>query len=173
MASGFTAGGAPDFFSGRSTTMTNQPQHPHPTYRSQLPDLLMDPPIQIASQQAAASSLIGKRILADFGTSQSQNPAGLNSLYLRSVKPRGITTTPPLYPLYPPLIFPPAAPPVLLLLRKLLLCCFRRRNNDNNTNTNTSSASASPSYNNTTNNSFGLNRLTPSEILELFRYTIL
>ncbi|XP_062149752.1 scarecrow-like protein 8 [Alnus glutinosa] len=91
MASGFSAGGAPDFFSGRSTTMTNQPQHPPPTYRTQLPGLHMDPSIQsiqIARQQAAASSLIGKRTLADSRTPQFQNPAGLNSLFLRSVKPR-------------------------------------------------------------------------------------
>ena len=90
MASGFTGGGAPDFFTGRSTN-----QAPQPSYRSNLPGLFHDPSIQIARHQQQLlqqqpqqpHTLIGKRTLSDYQAHQFQNQGGLNGFFYRSVKP--------------------------------------------------------------------------------------
>ncbi|KAB1204878.1 Scarecrow-like protein 8 [Morella rubra] len=108
MASGFSGGGAPDFFTGRSIpsnpSMSNQqhPQHPQLPYRSQLPGLFLDQSAQIARQQALPS-VIGKRTLSEFrNPAQFQNQMGLNGLLLRSVKPRRTYNhTSPISPLSP------------------------------------------------------------------------
>ena len=103
MASGFTGGGAPDFFTGRSTN-----QAPQPSYRSNLPGLFHDPSIQIARHQQQLlqqqpqqpHTLIGKRTLSDYQAHQFQNQGGLNGFFYRSVKPR-VQHTSPISPLSP------------------------------------------------------------------------
>ncbi|KAK9994551.1 hypothetical protein SO802_024254 [Lithocarpus litseifolius] len=102
MASGFTGGGAPDFFTGRSTNQA--PQH---SYRSNLPGLFLDPSTQIARHQQQLQqqpqqphTIIGKRTLSDYQAHQFQNhQAGLNGFFYRNVKPR--TYTSPISPLSP------------------------------------------------------------------------
>ncbi|WRX18402.1 Transcription factor GRAS - like 10 [Theobroma cacao] len=104
MASGFSGGG-PDFYggiAGRSMANTGGMSNNQPTapYRTQIPGIFMDPTSQIVNR--AAPNFIGKRTLADFQTQQHQNNhPGLNSLYLRSVKPRTYQHTSPISPLSP------------------------------------------------------------------------
>ncbi|XP_021284333.1 scarecrow-like protein 8 [Herrania umbratica] len=104
MASGFSGGG-PDFYggiAGRSMANTGTMSNNQPTapYRTQIPGIFMDPTSQIVNR--AAPNFIGKRTLADFQTQQHQNNhPGLNSLYLRSVKPRTYQHTSPISPLSP------------------------------------------------------------------------
>ncbi|XWS48466.1 hypothetical protein CRYUN_Cryun13aG0080000 [Craigia yunnanensis] len=104
MASGFSGGG-PDFYggiAGRSVANTGSMSNTQPTatYRRHIPGIVMDPTSQIVNR--AAPSLIEKRTLADFQTQQFQNNhPGLNSLYLRSVKPRTYQHTSPISPLSP------------------------------------------------------------------------
>ena len=104
MASGFTGGGAPDFFTGRSTN-----QAPQPSSRSNLPGLFLDPSTQIARHQQQLQqqpqqphTIIGKRTLSDYQAHQFQNnQAGLNGFFYRSVKPRTFQHTSPISPLSP------------------------------------------------------------------------
>nr|UPT51066.1 GRAS protein [Cucumis melo] len=88
MQSGFTGGGAPDFYTaGRS--MSSNPSQQN-AYRSQLSGgSFIDPAAtQIARQ--IPSSLLGKRNLADLHSHNQHNHHNLplNNLFLRSVKPR-------------------------------------------------------------------------------------
>ena len=104
MASGFTGGGAPDFFTGRSTN-----QAPQPSYRSNLPGLFLDPSTQIAGRQQQLQqhpqqphTIIGKRNLSDYQAHQFQNhQAGLNGFFYRNVKPRPFQHTSPISTLSP------------------------------------------------------------------------
>ncbi|XP_022972981.1 scarecrow-like protein 8 [Cucurbita maxima] len=84
MQSGFTGGGAPDFYTaGRSIP---NPSQPNP-YRSQLSGgAFLDPTATQIGRQIP-SSLLGKRNLADLQHTHHHN-LPLNNLFLRSVKPR-------------------------------------------------------------------------------------
>uniref|UniRef100_A0A2P2JZT0 GRAS15 protein n=1 Tax=Rhizophora mucronata TaxID=61149 RepID=A0A2P2JZT0_RHIMU len=109
MASGFSGGGGPDFYagiSGRSIANMNAANNPsQSSYRSQLSQMFLDPSShQIAKHRAATASLtppaglMGKRTLAEFQAHQQQQPnlnPLLNSLLLRSVKPRMYQHTSP------------------------------------------------------------------------------
>ncbi|CAN1751633.1 Scarecrow-like protein 8 [Linum perenne] len=92
---GFTGGGGSDsFFGNRSMNSSNGNSQLPYRAQQQLPQIFLDPSSQIGNrnhyqfqqqqQQTPASSYMGKRALSDF---QGINPA-LNSLLLRSVKPR-------------------------------------------------------------------------------------
>ncbi|KAJ4705973.1 putative Scarecrow-like protein 8 [Melia azedarach] len=116
MSSGFPGGGGiPDLYSslaGRSIAMNGNPSQP--SYRSsQLPGIFVDPTSsQIANR--AGQNLIGKRTFTDYQNHHQQqqqqqqqhlqqnhfNPA-LNSLFLRSVKPRTYQNLSPISPLSP------------------------------------------------------------------------
>ncbi|XP_010555677.1 PREDICTED: scarecrow-like protein 8 isoform X2 [Tarenaya hassleriana] len=104
MASGFSGGGGPEFFAGGGRSMnsgnnnnSNNPPIPHPSYRNQLPGIFFD---QIGNMNSGGHGLAGKRTLADFQAAQFQNPAALNALLLRSVKPRTFQNLPsPISPL--------------------------------------------------------------------------
>ncbi|GLT31212.1 hypothetical protein SLA2020_059640 [Shorea laevis] len=91
MASGFSGGG-PDFYggmAGRSMAhlgaMGNNQTTAAGGYRTQIPGMFMDSTAQIVNQ--GANGFVGKRPLEDFHA-QHQNHPSLNTLFLRSVKPR-------------------------------------------------------------------------------------
>ncbi|KAK9181824.1 hypothetical protein WN944_024964 [Citrus x changshan-huyou] len=117
MSSGFPGGGGggPDLYSGlaaggRSITMNGNQLSHQPSYRSsQLPGIFMDQ--TTSSPQIANRNLIGKRTFNDYQIThhhhqqQQQlfqqnhiNPA-MNSLFLRSVKPRTYQNLSPISPL--------------------------------------------------------------------------
>lgn len=109
MQSGFTGAGLPNFYAGGrssiASTMNNSSQHPY--HRPQLPGLFVDPATpQIARANPAATTLIGKRTLAEFQShNQVQfqpNNLGLAQVnYLRNVKPRTFQQSSPISPLSP------------------------------------------------------------------------
>lgn len=122
MQSGFTGGGGggghPDLYANRSTfaaAMNNNQQPFQPPYgRSpNLPGLFLDHAAsRVARQSPHATTLIGKRTLAEFQSHQAYGgglgiPSQAN--YLRSVKPRLYQHSSPISPLSP-MEFSPATP---------------------------------------------------------------
>lgn len=108
MQSGFTGGGGglPDFYAatGRSmaTAMNNAPSQP-PYNRPNLPGIFLDPATSRIARQNPASSMIGKRTLAEFQSHHQYLPnQGLAQVnYPRLVKPKVYQHPSPISPLSP------------------------------------------------------------------------
>ncbi|XP_024021653.1 scarecrow-like protein 8 isoform X2 [Morus notabilis] len=105
MQSGFTGGGGglPDLYAatGRSiaAAMNNNPSQPPYGSRPNLPGLFLDPTTSRIARHNPATTMIGKRTLAEFQSHQQYMPAQVN--YLRSVKPRAYQHSSPISPLSP------------------------------------------------------------------------
>ncbi|KAM4076326.1 hypothetical protein ACJW30_12G055000 [Castanea mollissima] len=166
MASGFTGGGAPDFYTGRSTNQAPQPSY----YRSNLPGLFLDPSSQIARQPQHLQQqpqqphmLIGKRTLSDYQAHQFQNQPGFNGFFHRSVKPRTFHHTSPIdY----------SALPILQQFRPQPISIGNRiattnNNNNNNANTNTQALPGVPCVSTTSSSHVSEQKIMNDRLQEL------